>query len=220
MVFAFSSKSIIIIIIIIIIMKTTNKLQFNYLIILFLLTVGLTKSAAQIKISPGNNFENLAYKKIGKGECSISDGILVSRDAYASFGNAEWQNYRMSFARQQEGYTSGSAFGHASGQVARQSEFDEVLRMILDEMRKDPECGFIHEDDDVHSNYSFNRTFRKSSENRARQLGVETSVQDATNRWRGDARARGQVVKRKSQREHYSHALFLMPETWRYGYCM
>ena len=97
MVFAFSSKSIIIIIIIIIIMKTTNKLQFNYLIILFLLTVGLTKSAAQIKISPGNNFENLAYKKIGKGECSISDGILVSRDAYASFGNAEWQNYRMSF---------------------------------------------------------------------------------------------------------------------------
>ena len=90
MVFALSSKSIII-------MKTTNKLQFNYLIILFLLTVGLTKSAAQIKISPGNNFENLAYKKIGKGECSISDGILVSRDAYASFGNAEWQNYRMSF---------------------------------------------------------------------------------------------------------------------------
>ena len=114
----------------------------------------------------------------------------------------------------------GPAFGHASGQVARQAEFDEVLRRELNGMRNDPACDLIQADDDVELNYSFNRTFHKSSENRARQLGVETSVQDATNRWRLDQRARGQVIKHRSQREHYSHALFLMPETWRYGYCM
>jgi hypothetical protein len=64
--------------------KTKNMSQLCYLIILLLFTVGLTKSAAQINISAENNFENVAYKKIGKGECSISNGTLVSRDAYAS----------------------------------------------------------------------------------------------------------------------------------------
>ena len=77
-------------------MKTANKTQFCYLIILFLL-IGFTKSTAQIRISAENNFENIAYTKIGKGECSISNGTLVSRDAYASFGNADWKNYRVSF---------------------------------------------------------------------------------------------------------------------------
>ena len=131
-----------------------------------------------------------------------------------------WWLNKLRKTRRREGHEVGPAFGHSSGQVARQAEFDEVLRKELNAMRNDPACDLIQADDDVDLNYSFNRTFRKSSENRARQLGVETSVQDATNRWRLDQRARGQVIKHRSQREHYSHALFLMPETWRYGYCM
>ena len=87
-------------------------------------------------------------------------------------------------------------------------------------MRCNPNFQRIQEDDDVDVNYSFDRTFQKSSENRVRQLGVETTVIDATNRWRADQRARGQTIKHKAQREHYSHALFLMPDTWRYGFCM
>ena len=131
-----------------------------------------------------------------------------------------WWLNKLRNVRRREGHEAGPAFGHASGQVARQADFDDVLRATLNRMRQDPECNLIQEDDEVDVNYSFNRTFRKSSENRARQLGVETSVQDATNRWRLDQRARGQVIKHRSQREHYSHALFLMPETWRYGCCM
>lgn len=131
-----------------------------------------------------------------------------------------WWLRKLRKVRRREGHVAGPAFGYASGQVARQADFDVVLRTTLNRMRIDSECDLIQADDEVDLNYSFNRTFRKSSENRARQLGVETSVQDATNRWRLDQRARGQVIKHRSQREHYSHALFLMPETWRYGYCM
>ena len=131
-----------------------------------------------------------------------------------------WWLNKLRRVRKLEGHSTGPAFGHASGQVARQAEFDEVLREVLNTMRYDPNCQLIQEDDDVDVNYSFDRTFRKSSENRARQLGVETTVIDATNRWRADQRARGQTIKHKAQREHYSHALFLMPDTWRYGYCM
>jgi beta-galactosidase len=44
-------------------------------------------------------FENTGvdFQKTGKGECFIDAGTLISRNAYASFGNADWQNYRISF---------------------------------------------------------------------------------------------------------------------------
>ncbi len=78
-------------------MIKNNKSQFNYLFVLLLFSFGLTKANAQIKISSKDNFENIGFTKIGKGECSLSNGTLVSRDAYASFGNADWENYRMTF---------------------------------------------------------------------------------------------------------------------------
>ncbi|MFY0626780.1 MAG: hypothetical protein JXR07_10805 [Reichenbachiella sp.] len=37
------------------------------------------------------------YDVIGKGDCYVYENKLVSREAYASLGNPEWQNYRFSF---------------------------------------------------------------------------------------------------------------------------
>lgn len=37
------------------------------------------------------------FDKVGLGECQVTDKVLVSRDAYASIGSAEWKNYRFSF---------------------------------------------------------------------------------------------------------------------------
>lgn len=44
-------------------------------------------------------FDNndIVYTRIGKGECYIEDGSLISKEAYASFGNADWKNYRITF---------------------------------------------------------------------------------------------------------------------------
>lgn len=35
--------------------------------------------------------------KVGRGECSIADGVFRSKGSYACFGNPEWKNYTMSF---------------------------------------------------------------------------------------------------------------------------
>jgi len=41
--------------------------------------------------------ENVDFVKVGKGDCYVEGGRLISREAYASLGNPEWNNYRFSF---------------------------------------------------------------------------------------------------------------------------
>ncbi|NHA02398.1 glycoside hydrolase family 2 [Mucilaginibacter sp. HC2] len=45
------------------------------------------------------NFENPGhqYEKTGRGECHVANGILTTKDAYISFGDADWKNYEISF---------------------------------------------------------------------------------------------------------------------------
>ncbi len=46
-----------------------------------------------------NNFSDQGeiLKTVGRGECSIADGVFRSKGSYACFGNPEWKNYTMSF---------------------------------------------------------------------------------------------------------------------------
>ena len=46
-----------------------------------------------------NDFSNQGeiLKTVGRGECSIADGVFRSNGSYACFGNPEWKNYSMSF---------------------------------------------------------------------------------------------------------------------------
>ena len=46
-----------------------------------------------------NDFSNQGeiLKTVGRGECSIADGVFRSKGSYACFGNPEWKNYSMSF---------------------------------------------------------------------------------------------------------------------------
>lgn len=41
--------------------------------------------------------QNPQYQVVGLGDCYVDESKLVSREAYASFGNPEWMNYRFSF---------------------------------------------------------------------------------------------------------------------------
>ncbi len=45
------------------------------------------------------NFEGTKYNfnKIGKGSCSVKNGVLVTKNAYATFGKSEWSNYEIKF---------------------------------------------------------------------------------------------------------------------------
>lgn len=62
--------------------------------ILFLINL-----SAQYNVLLSEDFESgkTYFQKVGKGECYIVDGKLVSREAYATFGNPKWENYRVSF---------------------------------------------------------------------------------------------------------------------------
>ena len=75
----------------------------------------------------------------------------------------------------------------------------------------------ISKEDDVQSNYSLFRTFRKTAEARARAAGLDASVLNAMNRWRTIENAKG-GRPHFNMIEHYSNARDLMPETWRYSY--
>lgn len=46
-----------------------------------------------------NNFstQGEVLNTVGRGECSITDGVFRSKGSYACFGKPEWQNYTMSF---------------------------------------------------------------------------------------------------------------------------
>jgi len=64
-----------------------------YILILASLVVG--QNANKLKVSFDNN--DFTFNQIGRGECYIEEGRLISKEAYASFGNADWKNYRITF---------------------------------------------------------------------------------------------------------------------------
>nr|WP_315146426.1 glycoside hydrolase family 2 TIM barrel-domain containing protein [uncultured Flavobacterium sp.] len=46
-----------------------------------------------------NDFSNAskALKTVERGKCTVVDGVLKSKDAYAKFGNPDWKNYTVKF---------------------------------------------------------------------------------------------------------------------------
>lgn len=46
-----------------------------------------------------NNFSNQkeTLNIVGRGECSVTNGVFRSKGSYACFGNPEWKNYAVSF---------------------------------------------------------------------------------------------------------------------------
>ena len=118
--------------------------------------------------------------------------------------------------RAKEGYYRGPAFGHADGSVASLHEYDGILHHFL-MMIQQENHELISEEDDVQSNYSLFRTFRKTAEARARATGLDASILNAMNRWRTIENAKGGHPC-FNMIEHYSNARDLMPVMRRYSY--
>lgn len=75
-----------------------KNLKYQFTISL-LIVISLTKLYAQDKFNLAENFDaaNTKYEKIGKGECSIANSVLTTRDAYLTFGENNWANYEIDF---------------------------------------------------------------------------------------------------------------------------
>src|SRR6056297_1989319 len=67
-------------------------------ILTILIIISTLCSGQQADIADHNYIsDNAPFTKIGKGVCHIENDILISRNAYARFGNGTWENYRFSF---------------------------------------------------------------------------------------------------------------------------
>jgi len=72
----------------------------KYLFTISLLSViSLTKLYAQDRFNLAEGFDaaNKKYEKIGRGECSIANSVLTTKDAYLTFGENTWANYEIEF---------------------------------------------------------------------------------------------------------------------------
>ena len=152
-----------------------------------------------------------------KGETGVREHLVAVASESKSGINVRWWLEKLIQVREAENCISGPAFGNSCGEVAKQRDYNEVLRHFLAVLRDDPNCNLIMNDDDIHKNYSFFHTFRKTAEGRARATGLGSDIQKAIHRWKKVERAKGRRPK-FNMVDHYSTVRDLMPVTWRYLY--
>jgi hypothetical protein len=75
---------------------TKSIFRIATLFLLILLSIP-TISAQQSEFKTDFSNANIPLKTIGRGINKIENGVLKSKDAYASFGNANWKNYTVQF---------------------------------------------------------------------------------------------------------------------------
>ncbi len=127
-----------------------------------------------------------------------------------------WWIEKLIQVREEEGCLSGPAFGHKDGSVALMREYGKILHYFLESIQKE-NPNLITESDDIQTNYGFSRTFRRTTEGRARAANLDSGVQNAMNQWKKIEQAKG-MRPRFNMVDHYSHARDLMHITWRYSF--
>jgi hypothetical protein len=94
--------------------------------------------------------------------------------------------------REEEGCSSGPTFGHRDGSVALMLEYNNLLHFFR--RRVQDECPeLILPDNKIKVNYRFSRTFQRTAEGRAKAAQLDSSVQNAMNRWRKIEEAKGKT---------------------------
>jgi hypothetical protein len=116
-----------------------------------------------------------------------------------------------------EGRMSGYAFNNPDGSLASPTEYNALVRHYFTLM--------IEEDEDLLDpntevvRYGVSRTYRKSSESKARASGIPKDQVETMNRWRRIEKAKGKMPK-FDMADHYSDAKQLSTLTWRYSYAL
>lgn len=112
---------------------------------------------------------------------------------------------------------SGYAFNNPDGSPASPTEYNALVRHYFTLM--------IEEDEDLLDpntevvRYGVSRTYRKSSESKARASGIPKDQVETMNRWRRIEKAKGKMPK-FDMADHYADAKQLSTLTWRYSYAL
>ncbi|KAL3788389.1 hypothetical protein ACHAWO_011011, partial [Cyclotella atomus] len=116
-----------------------------------------------------------------------------------------------------EGRSNGYAFNNPDGSCESPTEYNAVVRQYFTSVRDEDE-GLIDVDADV-IRFGVSRTYRKSSESRARAAGIPKDQVETMNWWRKIERAKGKMPQ-FDMADHYADAKQLSTLTWRYSYAL
>lgn len=158
----------------------------------------------------------LAFLGNFKGELGFQQHLVAVSSVPQSGIDMRWWLEQLIAVREQEGCTKGPAFGKSETRAATCREYDVLLHHFLEIIQKE-DSNLIDDSDDFRANYGFFRSFRKSSETRARIAGLDSDTINAMNRWKTIERAWGRRP-RWNMVDLYSDARQLMPVTWRYSF--
>ena len=116
-----------------------------------------------------------------------------------------------------EGRASGYAFNEPDGSSPPSGEYNALVRHYLSLVADEGVAGFDAEFDVMR--YGISRTFRKTSETRARRAGIPKEQVEVVNRWKTIERAKGRRPN-LAMVDHYANARELGTLTWRYSYAL
>ena len=170
-------------------------------------------------LTVGRNLSKAPYVMIAligefKGKLGIRNHLMALASTTVTGIELRWWLEQLLKVQEEEGWIKDPAFGSRTGKVALMSEYDAMLLFFLKRIQTE-HPQIVDPMDEVETTYSFFRSFRRTAEGKARAAGLDTSVQDAMNRWRKVEEAKGKRP-RFNMIDHYTHAQDLMPVTWRY----
>ena len=142
--------------------------------------------------------------------------IILANESTSGLNTRKWIERVMALCAE-EGRTSGYAFYDALGQPPSPTEYNALVRHYIQLLQEEDENLFDAKSD--LNRYGISRTFRKTSETRARRAGIPKEQVEMVNRWRKIERAGGRKPN-FDMADHYSDASQLGTLTWRYSYAL
>ena len=112
---------------------------------------------------------------------------------------------------------SGCAFNEPDGSAPPSGEYNALVRHYLTVVADEGVAGFDADFDVMR--YGISRTFRKTSETRARRARIPKEQVEVVNRWKTIERAKGRRPN-LAMVDHYANAKELGTLTWRYSYAL
>jgi hypothetical protein len=143
--------------------------------------------------------------------------IILANESVSGLQTRLWVE-RLMKACESEGKTNGRAFNNADGSPPSPTEYNMAVRHYFQGIMEEPESVMADNDEDI-LRFGISRTYRKTSETRARRAGIVKDDIETVNRWRKVERAKGKMPQ-FSMVDHYSDASQLGTLTWRYSYAL
>jgi hypothetical protein len=154
-----------------------------------------------------------------KGEHGEKHHSIVLANTSLSGLETRWWIEKLLDICAEEGRSSGYAFWTKEGRPPMVAEYNALVRHYLSEIQTNSPALLTEKNGLNLIRYGISRTYRKSSETRARRAGIKAEEVKVMNRWQTTEQAKGRRA-RHAMIDHYSDARGLTSITWKYSYAL